>query len=128
MKPGEQKGAGSTLIDLPGRKLAVSKKPRMLTPSEVELLRQDLRAALKVLGQDEIDGAHQLMRRSGFRSSDFEILRGSDPSPPAVTPPTGIATVRRKSNGTARTYMAGRGSRWLLQLESDLKTGLFGRP
>lgn len=128
MKPGDQKDAGSTLIDLPGRKLAVSKEPRMLTPSEVELLRQDLQAALKVLGQDEIDGVHQLMRRSGFRSSDFEILRGSDPSTPAVTPLTGIATVRRRSNGTARTYTAGRDSSWLLQLENDLKTGLFGRP
>ena len=128
MKPGDQKGAGSTSIDLPGRKLAVSKKPRMLTPSEVELLRQDLQAALKVLGQDEIDRAHQLIRRSGFRSSDFEILRGSDPSPSAETPLTGSATVRRKSNGMARTYTAARGSRWLLQVENDLKTGLFGRP
>jgi hypothetical protein len=52
-----QKGSGSTLTDLPGRKLATSKKPRMLTPSEIEILRQDLRAALKVLRQDKIDDA-----------------------------------------------------------------------
>ena len=32
--------------DLPGRKLATSKTPRMLTPPEIELLRQDLKAAL----------------------------------------------------------------------------------
>lgn len=29
----------------------------MLTPSEIELLRQDLQAALKVLRQDKIDDA-----------------------------------------------------------------------
>lgn len=52
-----QKDSGSPLIDLPGRKLATSKKPRMLTPSEIEILRHDLRAALKVLRQDKIDDA-----------------------------------------------------------------------
>lgn len=36
---------------LPGRKLVPSKTPRMLEPFEVELLRQDLRAALKLLGK-----------------------------------------------------------------------------
>ena len=40
------KASDSASIALPGRKLATSKTPRMLTPSEVELLRQDLRAAL----------------------------------------------------------------------------------
>ncbi len=100
----------------------------MLTPSEIELLRQDLQSALKVLGQDEIDDAHELLRRSGFRSSDFEILQGSEASPPTVTPLTGSATVRRKSSRVARTYAAGHVSSWLLQLENDLKAGLFGRP
>lgn len=128
LKPGGQKGSGSTLVDLPGRKLAISKKPWMLTPSEIELLRQDLQSALKVLAQDEIDDAHELLRRSGFRSSDFEILQGSDASPPTVTPLTGSATVRRKSNRVQRTYTAGHVSSWLLQLENDLKAGLFGRP
>jgi hypothetical protein len=52
-----QKGSGSALIDLSGRKLATWKKPRMLTPSEIEILQQDLRAALKVLRQDKIDDA-----------------------------------------------------------------------
>lgn len=31
---------------LPGRKLATSKNPRMLKPFEIDLLRQDLQAAL----------------------------------------------------------------------------------
>jgi hypothetical protein len=34
---------------LSGRKLATSKNPRMLTPSEVDLLRQDRQAVLKSL-------------------------------------------------------------------------------
>lgn len=49
LKCGGGKTSGSDLNTLPGRKLATSKTPRMLTPSEVELLRQDLRAALKLL-------------------------------------------------------------------------------
>ncbi len=43
------KASDSASNALPGRKLATSKKPRMLTPSEVELLRQDLQAALRLL-------------------------------------------------------------------------------
>src|SRR3989442_6970036 len=93
LKPGGLKGSGSTSIDLPGRRLATSKRPRMLTPSEVELLRQDLKSALKVLGQDEIDGAHDLFRRSGLQSTDFGILQHGDPSIPQVSPVTGTAVV-----------------------------------
>jgi hypothetical protein len=43
-KTGGEKGSASTA--LPGRKLATSKTPRMLTASEIALLRQDLRVAL----------------------------------------------------------------------------------
>lgn len=100
----------------------------MLTPSAVELLRQDLKSAVKVLGQDEIDDAHDLFRRSGFRSTDLEILQRSDPSIPQVSPLTGTAVVIRKSNRIAKTYVAGNLSSWLLQLENDLKFGTFGRP
>jgi len=49
LKCGGGKTSGSDLNALPGRKLATSKTPRMLTSSEVELLRQDLQAALKLL-------------------------------------------------------------------------------
>jgi hypothetical protein len=49
LKNGGNEGSASDSTALPGRKLATSKKPRMLTPSEVDLLRQDLRAALKLL-------------------------------------------------------------------------------
>lgn len=49
LKSGGGKASGSALNALPGRKLVTSKKPRMLTPSEVELLRQDLQAALRLL-------------------------------------------------------------------------------
>ena len=54
----------------------------MLKPFEIELLQQDLKAALKFLGQDEIDDAHSLMRDRGFRSDDFEILQKADPLSP----------------------------------------------
>jgi len=37
---------GTAPTDLPGRKLATSKTPRMLKPFEIDLLRQDLKAAL----------------------------------------------------------------------------------
>jgi hypothetical protein len=43
-KTGGEKASASTA--LPGRKLATSKTPRMLKPFEIDLLRQDLKAAL----------------------------------------------------------------------------------
>ncbi len=46
---------GSASIALPGRKLATSKSPRMLKPFEIDLLQQDLKAALKVVEQNELD-------------------------------------------------------------------------
>src|SRR5262245_40323092 len=71
-------GLGSSV--LPGRKLVTSKNPRMLTPSEIDLLRQDLKAALSVVGQDEIEDAHNLFHDHGFRVDDFEILQRGDRS------------------------------------------------
>ncbi len=46
LKTGRKKTLDSTSIALPGQKLATSKKPRMLTPSEMVLLKQDLKMAL----------------------------------------------------------------------------------
>ena len=45
-KTGGEKDSGSVSTALPGRKLATSKTPRMLKPFEIDLLRQDLKAAL----------------------------------------------------------------------------------
>jgi hypothetical protein len=52
----EDRESGSRISEeasnsLPGRKLVPSKTPRMLEPFEVDLLRQDLQAALKLLGK-----------------------------------------------------------------------------
>jgi hypothetical protein len=46
-KTGGGKDSGSDSPSLSGRKLATSKTPRMLTPSEIALLQQDLKAALR---------------------------------------------------------------------------------
>jgi hypothetical protein len=45
-KTGGEKSSGSASTALPGRKLVTSKNPRMLEPFEIELLQQDLKAAL----------------------------------------------------------------------------------
>jgi hypothetical protein len=45
-KPDDEIGPGSASNDLPGRRLVPSKSPRMLEPFEIDLLRQDLKAAL----------------------------------------------------------------------------------
>ncbi len=111
---------------LPGRKLVTSKKPRMHTPSEVDLLRQDLRAALTFLGQDEVDDAHHAIRERGFRTDDFEILERPDPSPSLPGPVTGIVVVLRKSNAVRRTYAGGHGSQWAAEFGEDLERGVFG--
>lgn len=100
----------------------------MLTPSEIDLLRRDLEVALKVVGPDEIEDARTLICEHDFLSEDFEIFQRSDPSPPYPNPVVGTVTVVRKSSGAAATYDAGSGSLWLMQLETDLKSGAFGRP
>jgi hypothetical protein len=99
----------------------------MLKPFEIDLLRQDLQAALRLLGQDEIDDAHALMREHGFRSDDFEIIQHADPSPAAPSATTGTVTLVRKSNRMTKTYEAGKDSSWLELFENDLKLGAFGR-
>jgi hypothetical protein len=99
----------------------------MLKPFEIDLLRQDLQAALKLLGQDEIDDAHALMRAQGFRPGDFEIIQHADPSTAFPSAITGRVTLVRKSSQLSKSYEAGNGSSWLVQFESDLKQGIFGR-
>jgi hypothetical protein len=116
--------SGSASSALPGRKLATSIKPRMLTPSEIDLLRQDLQAALKLLGQDEIDDAHGLLREHGFRPADFEIVRHAHPDPLGAI--TGRVTLLRKSTHMAKTYEAGPGTSWRRCLENDLQSWAFG--
>jgi hypothetical protein len=98
----------------------------MLKPFEIDLLRQDLQAALKLLGQDEIEEAHALMRDHGFRPVDFEIVQHADPSPAFPSAVTGIVTLIKKSTRMARTYEAGNGTSWLMLFEHDLKQGAFG--
>lgn len=100
----------------------------MLTRSEIELLRQDLSSALKILGQDEIDDAHLLMRERGFHPADFEILQKADPIRPNISPRSGQVVVTRRTHEIVKTYAAGHGSTWLVQLETDLETGGFGHP
>ena len=46
LKTGRTQTSGLASIALPGQKLATSKTPRMLTPSEIVLLKQDLKMAL----------------------------------------------------------------------------------
>lgn len=99
----------------------------MLKPFEIDLLRQDLQAALKLLGQDEIDDAHALMRDQGFRPGDFEIIQHADPSLAFPSAVTGTVTLVRKSNRMSKSYEAGNGSSWLVHFENDLKQGLFGQ-
>jgi hypothetical protein len=127
LKSGGSRISGSASSALPGRRLATSKTPRMLTPSEIDLLRQDLQAALKLLGQDEIDDAHALMRDHSFRPDDFEIIQRADPSPAFPSEVTGTITVVRKNNRVTKAYEAGSGSTWLVRFENDLKLGFFGR-
>jgi hypothetical protein len=126
LKRGGSRISDSALSALPGRRLIPSPNPRMLTPFEVDLLRQDLQMALKLLGQDEIDDAHTLIRAQGFRPVDFEIVWHADPSPAVPGAATGNVTVTRRSTQIACTYDVADGS-WLAQFELDLQEGAFGR-
>ena len=55
MKGGGDSNLASASIALPGRKLATSSKPRMLKPFEIDLLQQDLKAALSIAGHAKSD-------------------------------------------------------------------------
>jgi hypothetical protein len=98
----------------------------MLEPFEIDLLRQDLRLALELLGQSETDDAHALMRDRGFRPDDFKIIWHVDPSPAFASAVTGKVTLVRKSTRVAKNYEAEDGRSWLLLFENDLKQGAFG--
>jgi hypothetical protein len=127
-KTGGDKPSDSASIALPGQKLAISKNPRMLTRSEIDLLRRDLKSALEVVGQDEIDDAEGLLHLHGFRREDYAILQRADPSPSFPSSITGTVHVVRKSDHLAKAYRAGSGSSWLAEFERDLKAGVFGLP
>jgi hypothetical protein len=97
----------------------------MLKPFEIDLLQQDLKAALKVVEQDELDDARTLLAENGFTSDEFEITQHPDSSAPFTASVTGTVTLTRKSNRANKTYEAGDGSVWLAEFETDLKSGLF---
>ena len=126
LKTGGSRSSVSISTALPGRKLITSKEPRMLTQSEVDLLRQDLRAALNFLGQDEVDDAHHAMQEFGFRTDDFEILEQPHPSPILPGALKGAVVVSRRSNAVHRTYAGGHGSQWPTEFREHLKNGVFG--
>jgi len=84
-----------------------------------------LKAAIEVVGQDEIDDAYSLIHRYGYATQDFEILQKGDPTPAFPAATTGIVVVVRKSNGMTKRYEAGHRSSWLLQLDTDLKSRAF---
>ena len=98
----------------------------MLTPSEIALLQQDLRAALSVVGKDEIDDARSLIVDHGLPGEDFEFAQEADPLPPGLSAVTGVVVCRRKSTGLAKAYAVGHASQWLMLLEVDLTSGAFG--
>jgi hypothetical protein len=100
----------------------------MLTRSEIELLRQDLSAALKVVGPDEIEDAETLLHENGFSADEFEIIQRGDPSQALPSAITGSVVVVRTTNRAAKEYDASSGSQWLVELETDLKARVFGPP
>jgi hypothetical protein len=87
-----------------------------------------LSTALKVVGPDEIEDAETLLRENGFSAEEFEIIQQGDPSPAVPSAITGSVIVVRTTSGTARKYDAGSSSRWLSELEADLKAEAFGSP
>jgi hypothetical protein len=126
LKTGGGSISGLTSIVLPGRKLATSKNPRMLTPSEIALLQQDLKAALSVIGQDEVEDARKLIASCGFRADEFVFTQHADNPPAHVALVTGTVTWSRKATHCQKTYVAGHSSSWLSEFEADLRGGVFG--
>ena len=101
----------------------------MLQPFEIDLLRQDLQQALKLLGQDEIDDAYAELRKLGYDEGDFAFTRR-----PSTHLGTGVAPsiedmeVMNTVNGKQKTYDASHGSSWPAEFSDDLCAGYFGPP
>ena len=91
-------------------------------------MRQDLNAALKVVGPDEIEDAETLLHENGFSAEEFEIIQQGNPAPAFPSAITGRVVVLRMTSGAAKEYDAGSGSRWLVELDRDLKAKVFGLP
>jgi hypothetical protein len=85
-------------------------------------------AALKVVGPDEIEDAETLLHENGFSAEEFEIIQQANPSPAIPSAITGTVVVVRTTSGAAKEYDSGSGSRWLMELDTDLKAKVFGPP
>ena len=98
----------------------------MLQPFEVDLLRQDLKQALSLLGQDEIDDAHAEIRRLGYKEGDFTFTRTLDKHlGTSVAPVVADMVVMNTANGREKAYAAGHGSSWPVEFCDDLRAGYF---
>ena len=73
-KTGCEKSSPSTSTALPGQKLPTSKRPRMLTSFEIDLLRQDLKAALALLRARR----NRHLSTSSWRDGDAVYEQGTD--------------------------------------------------
>ena len=98
----------------------------MLSPSELDLLQQDLKMALSVVGLDELEDANALLVQIGFPPNDFQFGEESDPSPAYPAPITGRIQCIRISMDRRQVYDAGHESSWLCDFERDLRSGHFG--
>lgn len=99
----------------------------MLTPSEIALLRRDLKTALRVIGIDEFDDAVQVLEEHGYQLGEFEVEECSQELGQGIAPIAGAITWTHKRSGVSRTYSVGHGSTWLMAFNRDLKRKVFLR-
>ena len=80
-----------------------------------------------MVDDSEREDFEQAILAKGFEPDDFELIEKRDPPGGGeIHPITGTVTIKRKSNGTEKSYQAGHGSAWPAEFSDDLNNGVFG--
>ncbi len=85
-------------------------------------------ASMSLVSSSERQDAYREMSAAGFDPSDFQISERLDRPTTIAYAITGKAIVTRVSSGDTRTYDAGHGTAWVVDLSRDLRAGAYGQP
>lgn len=85
---------------------------------------------MEILGSADPEALERMVSWAGFSPDEFRLSETIAPATAKIPsePIAGWVTVKRSSNGTARSYVAGAGYDWFSPFKNDLDAGIFGKP
>jgi hypothetical protein len=83
-----------------------------------------------IVSSTDRDEFERTLKWARFSPEDFSLLETAVPAPAhgSDEPMTGYVSIKRYSTGTARTYIASSGYKWLPSFKRDLDAAVFGKP